>query len=84
MKNNLRELAEKIREEVLGVGGWLLVDNGGEKLLVPAPLTPEEWEERYCPPKDEPVAAPQEPETDAHDPRAFPTAEFGGIRLEKP
>jgi hypothetical protein len=80
MKSDVRELVIRLREEVLGLDGWLLVNNGAGLLAVP--VVPN-WEDHYCcSPEAEPV--PQEPKNvDAHDPHSeFYQREFG-MRLKR-
>ncbi len=76
MNDDLQKLATRLREQVIGIDGWLLVENGGGGLLA-VPVV-DDWEATYCPPKDE-----QPKNEDVQDLHAFPSTEFGGVRLEK-
>ena len=45
--DDLRELALRIREQTIGIDGWIIVDRGGGLLCVPVIPTAEEWEKRH-------------------------------------
>jgi hypothetical protein len=59
MSDDLRKLATRIREQTIGIDGWIIVDGGG-LLCVPVIPTVEEWEKRHH--LNEPVEIIPEPE----------------------
>lgn len=57
--DDLRELATRIREQTIGIDGWIIVDGGGGLFCVPVTATTEEWEKRHH--LNEPVDITPEP-----------------------
>jgi len=45
-RDDMKELADLIRLQIVGVGGWLVIDHGG-LFAAPVPPTVEEWTRRY-------------------------------------